>query len=454
MSSLFSVQGVSRRDALKTLAAGAAGLALSHRVFAQESPPKDPIRLAFVGVAGQGAAAVKALTDHVYVAFADVDEAHAAETYSMFPDVPRYRDFRVMLDRHAREIDAVIISTPDHAHYPVAMRAMAAGKHVYIEKPLASTIWECRELQAAALRHGVKAQMGIQGHSLGSLQMLREWIDAGVAGEITSLHLWTDRMQPHRYHWSEVLAPGEEVPSTLDWPLWLAGRPMRPFSREYVPNRWRNWWSFGTSPVGDIGTHMFDIVETALGLGFPEWVEADIPAVSAHTAPPWSVARWHFAARGSRRAIDLHWSNGTREGQLVRPVDVPRVPHEVIQNLTNGIVFVGTEGSILIEDMRVTSRPRFFPLEREREILRSVPRTHPRPTGNHYEQLFAAIRKNRPPNAHLDYGAPLTEVVLLGTLAQRLGRRVHWDRDAMSVRGVPEAASMIRPDFDERWWQA
>jgi predicted dehydrogenase len=453
-TSRYNPHRLTRRDALKSMAAAGASLLLPRTGWTQEpaATASQPMRLAFVGVGGQGFGAVENLIDHRYVAFADVDERQAAKAYEMSPKVPRYQDFRHMLDKHGREIDAVIISTPDHSHFPIAMGCMAAGKHVYIEKPLAPTPWECRELQKAAGRYRVKTQLGIQGHSSSSLRMLREWIDARVAGEIRSLYLWTDRMQPYRYHWSTQLAPEEPIPSGVNWDLWLAGRPRRPFSQQYVPNRWRNWWDLGTGPIGDIGVHMFDVVEFALGLGYPEWVEAETPDISPFTAPPWTRARWHYAARAGRPEVDLYWSNGTRDGAQLKHAEIPRIPADVMANLTNGIAFVGTEGTILIEDMRATARPRLYPLEREREVLSAPPaRRLPRVVGGHFEDLFRAIRDGGEAGAHLGYSAPLTEIVLLGTMAQRTGKRIYWNPEKMTAEGVTLEDVILKPRIDREW---
>lgn len=442
---------LTRRDALKALAAGGLTLLLPRKSSAQAastaSPAAQPMRLAFVGLGGQGHGHAKLLADHRYIAFCDVDDVNAADTYREFPDVPRYRDYLQMLEQHGSDIDAVIISTPDHAHFPVAMNCMAAGKHIYVEKPLAPTPWECRELERAAKRYKVRTQLGIQGHSTSGLRMLREWIDAGVAGKIETVFLWTDRMQPQRYHWSETLAPAEVVPSTLDWKRWLSGRPDRPYNHEYVPNRWRNWWDLGCGPIGDIGVHMFDVLEFALDLGFPDWVEAETPDISDFTAPPWTRARWHFPAKGARGSIDAHWFNGTRDGHLLKPAEVPYVPADVLAELTNGIAIIGTEGTLLVEDMRVTARPRLYPLERERAVLgKQPPRRLPRVQGGHFDDFFRAIRDGTEAGAHFGYGAPLTEMVLLGTLAQRTGKRIQWDRPTMGASGVP--VHMIQPTID------
>jgi predicted dehydrogenase len=437
-------QSTGRRAVLKSLMLGSGALLLPRRLRAAAA--SDQLRLAFIGAGGRGGAAIRGQTDQHYVAFADVDEARAAETYSNFPAVPRFRDFRRMLDRHADGIDAVVISTPDHSHYEAGMACIALGKHVFIEKPLAPTPWECRELERAAHRSGIKAQLGVQGHSMEALRVLREWIDAGAVGAVHTVYLWTNRLNPQRSPWSDTMAAGEAIPETLDWRRWLADRPHRPYSSQYIAGGWRNWWNFGTGAIGDIGVHMFDAVEFALEIGFPTIVEAEVPKVGAFTTPPWSRLRWDFPARGSRPAVVLHWFNGTRDGRLFRPDDISRVPQPVIDATGNGMAFVGTEGTFFVPDMRVSSRPRIHPVEREREVVANPPpRSLPRIKGSHFQDWFDAIRSTRQAGAHLGYGAPLTEMALLGTLAQRTGKAIRWNRATMTADGVPEVQSFVRP---------
>ncbi len=443
----------SRRKALRTLALFGAGALAGPLARSEPSatkpvarPRPDPMRLAFVGVGGQGGSNLRGLAGHRFVAFADVDDAMAAPVYRDFPDVPRLRDFRRLLDAHAGGLDGVVVSTPDHSHHPIARAVMAAGLNVYVEKPLATTIWECRDLAAAARRHGVRSQLGVQGHRNGALRVLREWLDAGAIGPVRAVHLWTDRMQPARYGSADALAPGEIPPPTLDWGLWLADRPSRPYSPLYVPNRWRNWWDLGTGPLGDIGAHMFDVIEFALEAGFPDLVEAETPWRNAFTAPPWSRVRWDFPARGVRPPLVVHWCNGTRDGAFLRPESVPRLPAELIATSPNGMAFVGDDGTAFIPDMRASSTPRIFPSEREADVLAHRPPAYlPRPKGSHFDDWLDAIRDGRQSDANFDYGAPLTEVVLLGQLAQRTGHPVRWDRASMRAIGNPEADALARP---------
>lgn len=457
---MSALHRLSRRQALKSLAALGVGAFAGGRILHGADAPsgatpaapkprpvvKDPMRLAFVGVGGQGSLNLHNLVGHHFVAFADVDEAHAAPVYQEFPDVPRYRDYRTLIEKHAGGIDGVLVCTPDHSHHPIAMDTMAAGLNTFVEKPLATTIWECRQMEAASRRHKVVTQLGIQGHSAGALRLLREWIDAGAIGPVRTVFLWTDRMQPHRYVVTPDLPPEEPVPETLDWPLWLAARPHRPFSSLYVPNRWRNWWDLGTGPIGDIGAHMFDVLEFTLDLGFPDLVEAETPGLSPHVAPPWTRARWEFPARGARPPVTVHWCNGTKDGVFLRPESVPHLPPEIIAESTNGIAFVGDDATAFIPDMRASSAPRIFPLEREADVLANrPPATLPRPKGSHFDDWFTAIREGREAGAGFSYGAPLTEVVLLGQLAQRTGQPIRWDPKAMRMSGNDAAQALVRP---------
>lgn len=440
-----------RRQAIGAMAGAAALLAMPRRLRA--AAPAGQLRLAFIGVGGQGRNAIKTLTDQHYVAFADVDDRRAAATYGEFPAVPHYRDSRVMLDRHHGEIDGVVISTPDHLHHPMAVAALQLGLHVYLEKPLASTIWEGRQLQAAAAaRPDLRTQLGTHGHSFEALRVLREWLDAGAAGRMQTVYLWSDRLSPQISVWSETPAAGESAPDTLDWELWLGPRPARPYSPLFLPLRWRNWWQFGSGALGDIAVHMFDALRFALDLGFPELVEADVPARSRFTAPPWSTVRWQFPTRGSHPPVEVRWWNGTREGQLLKPPEIPRLPVERIAATPNGMAFVGDAGTLFIPDMRASSRPRIFPLEREQEFLATPPsRTLPRPKGDHYHDWINAILEHRAAGAPFSYGAPLTETVLLGVLAQQTGAPIRWDAAAMRATGTPAADALIKPEIRPGW---
>ncbi|MDX2187952.1 MAG: Gfo/Idh/MocA family oxidoreductase [Opitutaceae bacterium] len=445
-----------RRDILRFASLGT-GLCLAPHFLrgnpqpARASPEK--MRLAFIGVGHQGYSHVRSLAMHHYVAFADVDDGSAASAYSQFPDVPRYRDFRVMLERHAKDIDAVVISTPDHSHFTAALFCLAHGKHAYIEKPLTTTLWESRQLARLAAASKLKLQMGVQGHSTGALRLLREWVDAGAVGPISEVVLYTDRMQPERYHWSTDLALPEEVPGWLSWDLWLSGRRWRPYNHEYVRERWRNWLEFGTGPIGNIGIHMLDVVEYCLELGYPDWVEGTVSATSPQTFAPWARARWHFGPRGKRtHGVDMYWCDGVRAGAPVKPDSIPHMPREVIASTANAIALVGANGTLFLDDMRASTRARIFPETLEREFLASPPKPRlTRPKGLHIDSLFEAIRGDGEPAANLAYAGPLTEVSLLGNVAQRRGERIEWDHSKAWPKGFSLDDPLLTPSIDREW---
>lgn len=427
---------VTRRTALHALGAGLAGCVFPAVLRGWVEP--EAVRVGFIGVGGQGRHALEALHAHAFVAFADVDEERAAAAYRAHPNVPRYRDYRRMLDRHAGQLDAVVISTPDHQHHPMARAALAAGLHVYLEKPLAPTLQECAELRQAAAGSELRTQIGLHGHSFEALRVLREWIDAGAAGPIESVQLWSDRLPPSQAHWTDRPAPEERVPGTLDWDLWLGTRPKRGYSSLYAPSRWRTWWAFGGGALADIATHMFDVIEFALEPGYPERVVAETPGISPETAPPWSRVTWQFPRHGARTGLAVHWTGGLREGRLLKPAEVSRVPRSVVEETPNGMAFVGRDATLFLPDMRASGRPRIYPLERETEFVAHRPaRTLERLRGTHYDDWIRSIREGRPAGAPLAYGATVTEKVLLGVLAQRSGLAVGWDPVAQRPTGGP-----------------
>lgn len=441
---------ITRRHALGALVGASIFPLLRSSLRAANAEPR--LRLAFFGVGGRGRSNLQNFHAHEVVAFADVDDERAAEGYALHPGVPRYRDFRRLLDRHATRIDGVVISTPDHLHLPMALAAIQAGKHVYLEKPLAPTIAECRVLARAAQLAKVVTQLGVQGHGLEALRVLREWIDAGAVGHITEVVLWSDRMKPKEFVRAETVPTGGPAPASLDWDLWLGSRRARPYDARYAPSRWRNWYDFGAGALTDIGVHMFDALTFALDLGVPELVTAGGEAPTPHTAPAWTRVEWTFGGTARRGPLKVTWIGGWRDGVMVKPDAVPQLPAEVLARTENGMALVGTEGTLFIPDMRASARPRIYPEAREREFLASPPaRTLPRPKGGHHQDWVDAVIANRAAGAPFDYGASLTERVLLGSLAQRTGRAVRWQPETMRCLDNPEAEAFLRPTVRPGW---
>ena len=249
------------------------------------------------------------------VALCDVDEQRAAESFATYSRAKRYKDYRVMLDELHGSIDAVIVATPDHHYFHASMAALRLGKHVYCEKPLTHSVWEARQLTAAARDAGVATQMGNQAQASKDTRRVQEFILDNALGPVREVHIWTDR--PGRgldgEFWAQGLARPTEIPevsSTLDWDLWLGPAPERPYNPAYVPFAWRGWWDFGTGALGDMGCHYFDPVVRALKLGPPSSVEATSTRVNEETYPQGSLVTYQFPARGSMPAVTLTWYDG------------------------------------------------------------------------------------------------------------------------------------------------
>lgn len=407
-------------------------------------PPSDRLNIACIGVGGRGAWNVRGVASETLVAFCDVDDERAADTYRAFPDVPRYKDFRVMLEREEKRIDAVVISTPDHTHAPAAMMAIQMGKHVYCEKPLTRTIYEARRLAEAAREKGVVTQMGNQGHAGEGTRQIREWIEAGAIGTVREIHCWTNRPI-----WPQAIKRPLEayhVPLTLDWDLWLGPAPERPYHPAYLPFKWRGWWDFGTGALGDMGCHIMDAAFWTFDLRDPVRVTAETTPVFPETAPLVSRVIYEFEARDSRPALRLIW----RDGSLAPPRPPQWEKDRPWPPMANGQMFVGDEGVLIAETYG--ENPRLIPERRHQEWLADAPEPrYPRSPGVYQEWIQACKEGGQAGSNFPDYAGPLTEMVLLGNLAVRLGGTIEWDAAAMRVTNIEVPEEYIRPTYRPGW---
>lgn len=437
---------VSRRSFLKTASLASAVIAFPAILRSQQGrSPNDRLNIALVGVGGRGAAAVAGLKAENYVAFCDVDDARAAKTYEEFPSVPRFRDYRRMLDQLGNSIDAVTVSTPDHMHYPIALAAISLGKHVFVEKPLTHTIWEARQLARAAREKKVATQMGNQGHATESTRLLREWFQAGVLGEVREIHSWTDRpIWPQGVKVPDHRKLMPVVPATLDWDLWLGVAQAREYDPAYLPFDWRGYWDFGTGALGDMGCHIMDGAFWALDLDAPVSIEA-VSARQTEVSPPTaSVVTYHFPARGALPAVKWNWYDGGMAPLLPPEFESTR------QLAGNGNFIIGSRATVLT-DSHFNSL-RIIPEARMRELAPTLPpKTIPRIEGGHFAEWVRACKGGVAAGSNFDYAARLTETVLLSNVAVRARRRIEWDSAAMQVTNLPEANQYLtkqyRPGF-------
>lgn len=418
----------------------------------------DRLNVALIGVGGMGGSAMRAMRDENIVAFCDVDEERAgkyfqrmherdAAGWARMKDAPRFNDYRRMFDKLANRIDAVIVSTPDHMHFPAAMTAVGMGKHLYCQKPLTHTVWEARELTRAAREAGIVTQMGNQGHAGDGCRRLREWVQAGVLGEVREVYSWTDR--PGDW-WPPVKGRpdhakgGPSVPATLNWDAWLGVAPQRPYDPAYTPVNWRGWWEFGTGSLGDVGCHIMDGAYWALDLGAPDAVEAMVAGATAEGVATASVVTFHFPARGALPPVKYVWSDGGLQ---------PALPPEIAIGRTldpeAGTLVVGSKASALCsfyyEDVRIV------PEARAEQIALPAP-SIARVQGGPFAEWARACKGGPAPGSRFDYAGPFTETVLLGVLAQRLQRRLEWDPAAMRVRNLPEANQYLSKGYRPGWF--
>ena len=391
------------------------------------------INIACVGCGGKGADDVRQFSGENIVALCDVDLARASQAVLAHPKARLFRDWREMLAVMDGEIDAVVVSTPDHMHFPIALRAIELGKHVYVQKPLTHTVKEARLLLEAARRHNVVTQMGNQGHSNESTRLFREMLDADAIGDVTEVKIWTNRpVWPQ----DKELPKGEmAVPATLDWNLWLGVAPWRPYNRAYMPFDWRGWWDYGSGAIGDMGCHTMDAAFWGLQLGAPESVSAEVVGGSEFSCPKGSIVTYTFPARGKRPPVTLKWYDGCCKPE--RPAVLP----EGEPMPGSGQLFTGTKGFIFCPGDYCDSA-RLLPKSLA-DSFKRPPKTLPRIVNGHYQNWLDGIRGVvDAPCSNFEHAVPLTEIALLGAVAVRARGSFKWDAAALKCDN-PDAQRYI-----------
>jgi predicted dehydrogenase len=411
------------------------------------TPPSEKMHIAGIGVGGMGAANLSALAGENIVALCDVDHDYAAKTIKTYPKAKVYFDYREMLDKQ-KDIEGVLIATPDHTHAVISMAAMRAGKHVYCQKPLTHTVYEARALAKAAKECGVVTQMGIQGHSGEGARLICEWIWAGLIGEVREVDAWCDLTYypwGHAYWssaWSARPKETPPVPPQLNWDLWIGPAPMRPYHRAYHPSTWRCFWDFGCGMMGDRGAHSLDAVYWALRLGAPTSIDATSCGATEEVHPLSAIVTYQFPARADMPPLKLTWYEGTRPPRPTELEDGRRMPGE------GGVLFKGSKGSIMagVYD----DSPRIIPEAKMKEA-KLPPKTLPRIHTSHEMEWVGACKQGRAADADFSYSGPLTEICLLGNIAKRVDSRIVWDAENLKITNLPEANKYVRSEYRKGW---
>lgn len=466
-----SKTGVSRREFIGG-AAAMAGISLVPRHVlggARFVAPSDKINIAIVGCGGQGRTNLRALLqqpDAQVMAVADPIESLNLDAYyyrgvagrlnvkaeiekhysEKTPNykVADYEDFRVMLEKE-KSIDAILCATPDHQHAYICVTAMRQGKHVYCEKPLTHNVWEARQVARVARETGVATQLGNHGHSGEGLRQTCEWIWDGAIGDVYEVHAWTGATR-----WNRTTCSGrpaeEPVPQGVNWDLWIGPREMRPYSSAYSPVSWRDFWDFGTAPIGDFFCHNFDPAFWALDLREPVSVEAHgVGNRDAYMAPAGGLYTYQFGPRKKMPPVKFVWYDGGLMPS--RPEGLEE--GDLLGASGNGILFVGTKGLLTCPGW--AGPPRLLPGSKDKEYKRPE-KTLVRSKGHHRDWLDAC--KGGPAaSANFEYGAGLTEIGLLGLVAMRLGsgKKLYWDAKAMKATNAPEADMYLKESYRKGW---
>jgi len=410
--------------------------------------PSDKLNVAGIGVGGMGSSNLKNVETENIVALCDVDDDYAAKTFAAYPGAKRYRDFRRMLDEQ-KDIDAVIIATPDHTHAVITMAAIKAGKHVYCQKPLTHDIYEARQLAVAAQKSKAVTQMGIQGHSGEGIRLICEWIGDDAIGEVREVEAWSSLTYypPGHEGWSSPCRTRPEekppVPATLDWDLWLGPAAYRPYHPCYHPAVWRCWWDFGSGMLGDRGCHTLDPVFWALKLGFPQSVEASRTDFNEETHPIAAIVTYQFEAREGFPPLTLRWYDGLRPPRPPELEDGRMFGHD-----EGGVLFKGEKGQLMCGVYG--DSPRLIPESRMKAYPLPIP-SLPRVVGTHEQDWIRAIKNGTQSGADFSYSGPLTELVLLGNIAKRLDRKLSWDGKNMKFVQDLEADKYVRSAYRQGW---
>jgi predicted dehydrogenase len=439
---------ISRRDFMNNAIAAAAITIVPRHVLGGRAyaAPSDKLNIAYIGIGGRGGANLNGTRGENIVALCDVDKKQGGEAFKNFPRAKHYTDFRKMLDETDNQIDAVVVSTPDHTHAVACMDAIRRGKHIYCEKPLAHSIYEIRELVKAAHKHKVITQLGNQGHSFDDIRRFCEWIWDGAIGNVHTVHA---ECSANHCRISQLSKRNEkhEIPPGLDWDLWLGPAKYRPYNPMYLPGRWRAWMPFGSGTIGDWVCHVVDPVFWALDLGAPKTIHAQAknydPKKHADTFPAGSIITFQFPANDKRGPVKLIWYSGTET--IPRPKDLEegrKVPR-------TGAIVIGDKGKIMHGSHGADS-VRIIP-ETKMKAYKLPEQKIPRTRGHHQDWLDA-VKNNRPAGSNFDYGGPLTELARLGIIAiHMLGRELEWDSENMQFSNCEEANQYINPPSRNGW---
>jgi len=429
-------------------AAGACGT-WSELPAAESKSPNEKLNVAFIGVANKGGDNLSHLLSENVAALCDVDSTFLGRAKSQHPKAETYTDYRTLLEKGIKHLDAVVVSTTDHHHAPATMRALAAGKHVYCEKPLTHSVQEARLVAELAKKQKVVTQMGTQIQAGENYRRVVELIQSGAIGTVTEVYNWCNK------GWSNGrFGPEKPKPANLDWEVWLGPAKNRPYFEVRVPHDnakegvepihpfyWRRFWEYGSGTFGDMACHVMDLPFWALGLTYPTRVEAKGPPVHADGAPAWCMADYEFVREG--KPLPFHWSDGGKHHDLVAKT----LGHngKPLSTWGLGVLFVGEKGMLAADygHNELLPQKQFADFQPPKA---SIPRSI-----GHWQEFATACKTGGPTTCNFQYSGMLTETVLLGVVAYRISQKLEWDAKSLKATNCPEADAFIRKDYRSGW---
>jgi predicted dehydrogenase len=439
----------SNRRQFLTQSAVAASSLLAAPAIVRGTNLNEKLNIAIIGCGGRGAANLAGVSGENIVALCDVNDAAVAAASQKHPNAKKFADFREVYE-HARDFDAVVVSTCEHTHAFATLPALQLGKHVYCEKPLTHSVYEARVIREAAAKAKVATQMGTQIHAEDNYRRVVELVQSGAIGPIREAHVWVSRAWGWQPSEEEAKQHGDivtlrerptetqAVPNGLHWDLWLGPAPARPFHSTYVPGpKWYRWWDFGNGTMSDLGSHWIDLPFWALNLKAPLSIEAKGPPVHPELAPASMQVTYQYGSRGAMPPVKLTWYQGTNKPERWTAGEIPR--------WGDGVLFVGDDGMLLSDYFKHTLLPekKFVDFVRPAQ---SIPKSL-----GHYAEWIHACKTGAPTTCNFEYAGWLTEANHLGNVAYRVGKRLDWDADRMRATNAPEAAPLIQREYRAGW---
>ena len=431
----------SRRDFLKKAAVAAAGLTIvPSKTIAGlgHKAPSDTMNIVGIGIGGKGHPNLVGMKTENIIGLCDIDWKYAKNCFEEFPDAKRYWDWRKMFDELGDQIDGVMVATPDHTHATIAATALTMGKHVYSQKPLTHSVYESRLLTKLAAKYKVATQMGNQGHNIEGTMQTVEWIQGGVIGDVKEVHLRTNRPMWRQGYFDRPA--GVDIPSNLNYDVWLGPAPDKPYNPEKLHFAWRGLWDYGTGAMGDMGAHTFDAPIWALNLGMPTKIQATSTPYNKDYLPQSECVTYEFPARGNMPPVKVTWSDGGIKPARPAELEPNRQLREALYIGDKGLIMHGTHGA---EPQLIPERPGFVAPEK----------TLKRPS-NIYVDFIEAIKEGRKAANDFEVSAKLTEIMLLTNIAvdaQRFDLTLEYDAENMRITNCPEANDYFHYEYRKGW---